>query len=528
MGLPLALAATLLSSGLFGLAFPPNGVRALAFVCLVPLLLALRSGGAARAVGLAWLWAVASAWAIAPFFASSLAAYYERPVWVGVLAGMAIFSVMASVYYMVFALIDRALPRRPVLLAPLLVAAAWTSVELARGRLFTGTSFLIGNPWGLLGYTFASGSLAQVASWTGVYGISFAIVAVNAGLAGLLEAARDRERSLRTAAFAALLAALPAVAFALAGAVALRAAREPSENAGLREVAVVQGNVAVGRRWRAEFYRRNLDVYLALSERALSEGAPRTLVWPESAVSFLLEQVPPLYPDLIPTLLKSGDVELLAGAPGGGADSQAPVFNSVFLFSPAGAISARYDKEFLVPFSEYYPFGSSRLMQRRFDGARAYNPGAPDPAPLDTRLGRAGLLVCNEAMLPEVAAARVRAGAEILVSPSNDSWIAGEGFAEHMLAVVGLRAIEQRRYLVRASTSGPSAVIDPWGRVPVRTQANQPYVLRGAVRPERELTPYARLGDAFAGACALVVSAALLYRAVATWREGASGRPGQG
>ena len=59
MRLPLALAATLLSSALFGLAFPPHPTRVLAFVCLVPLLLALRSGGVARAVGLAWLWAVA-------------------------------------------------------------------------------------------------------------------------------------------------------------------------------------------------------------------------------------------------------------------------------------------------------------------------------------------------------------------------------------------------------------------------------------------------------------------------------------
>jgi apolipoprotein N-acyltransferase len=160
---------------------------------------------------------------------------------------------------------------------------------------------------------------------------------------------------------------------------------------------------------------------------------------------------------------------------------------------------------------------------------RTYSPGAPDPAPLDTRLGRAGLLVCNEAMLPEVAAARVRAGAEILVSPSNDSWIAGEGFAEHMLAVVGLRAIEQRRYLVRASTSGPSAVVDPWGRIPVRTAANRPFVLRGAVRPERDLTPYARFGDAFAVGCALVVAAALVPQALAACRTlggGGRSRPG--
>ena len=514
MRLPIALAATVLSSGLFGLAFPPHGLRPLAFVCLVPLLLALRSGSAARAVGLAWLWAVTSAWAIAPFFASSLASYYERPVWVGLLAGMAIFTVMASLYYMVFALIDRVLMRRFLLAGPLLTAAAWVSVELARGRLFTGTSFLIGNPWGLLGYTHASGSLAQVAAWTGVYGISFAIVAVNAGLAVWIETWRDPERSTRKAAWATGLAMLPAVAFALGGGLALRAAPAPSDGEGLREVAVVQGNVAVGRRWRSEYFGKNLDVYIGLTQRAIQEGSPRTIVWPESAMSFFLE-IEPLYRGAIARVLRAGDVELLAGGPGRDADTQAPIFNSVFVVSPEGSITARYDKQILLPFSEYYPFRSSELMRRRMDGARTYSPGAPDPAPVDTRLGRAGLLVCNEAMLPEVAGARVRAGAEILVSPSNDSWIAGEGFAEHMLAVVGLRTIEQHRYLVRASTSGPSAVVDPWGRVRVRTSTHSQFVLLGAVRPERELTAYARLGDAFALGCALVVVAVLFRRATA-------------
>jgi len=525
--LPLALAATLLSSGLFGLAFPPHGLRPLAFVCLVPLLLALRSAGAARAVGLAWLWAVTSAWAIAPFFASSLASYYERPPWVGLLAGMAIFTVMASVYYMVFALIDRVLLRRVSLAGPLLTAAAWTSIELARGRLFTGTSFLIGNPWGLLGYTHASGSLAQVAAWTGVYGISFAIVAVNAGLAGWIEAWRDRERSTRKAAWAALLATLPAVAFALAGAFALRAARAPSENVGLREVAVVQGNVAVGRRWRSEYFGKNLDVYIGLTQRAIREGSPSTIVWPESAVSFFLE-AQPLYREAIDRVLRAGDVELLAGGPGRDGDAQSPVFNSVFVVSPEGSITARYDKQILLPFSEYFPFGSDDLMRRRVDGVRTYSPGAPDPAPVETRLGRAGLLICNEAMLPEVAGARVRAGAEILVSPSNDSWITGEGFAEHMLSVVGLRAIEQRRYLVRASTSGPSAVVDPWGRVAVRTSTNRQFLLLGGVRPERELTPYARFGDAFALGCALVAAAALVRRAAAARPRAEVGSLGAG
>lgn len=508
MRLPTAVGATLASSALFGLAFPPHGLRALAYVCLVPLLLALRSGGAARGLGLAWLWGVTSACVIAPSFASSIASYYERPLWLGWLVALAIFTGMASAYYMAFALIDRTLSRRDTLAAPLWSAAGWVSIELARGRLFTGASFLIGNPWGLLGYTHSSGSLAQVASWFGVYGISFAIVAVNAGLAGWIGAGRDPLRSRRKAALAAGLAALPALAFAIGGAFALRAAPPPSTAGDLIEVGVVQADVAVGRRWRSESFGKNLDTYLTLTRQAIRDGSPRVIVWPEGAMNFFLE-AEPLYREAIARVLRAGDVELLAGGPGRDGGAESLVFNSVFAIDPQGRLAARYDKAVLLPFSEYFPFGSAGLARRRWDGVRTFHAGPSDASPLPTRLGRAGLLICNEAMFPELAGARVRAGAEILVSPSNDSWIAGAGFAEHMFAVVRLRAIEQRRYLIRASTSGPSAVVDPWGRVPVRTPAGRPHLLLGGVRPARDLTPYARLGDAFAFACALGVAGAL-------------------
>jgi apolipoprotein N-acyltransferase len=138
-------------------------------------------------------------------------------------------------------------------------------------------------------------------------------------------------------------------------------------------------------------------------------------------------------------------------------------------------------------------------------------------------MGRVGMLICNEGMLPEVAGDRVRAGAELLVSPSNDNWIAGEGFPEHYLAVVALRAIEQRRYLVRASTAGPSAVVDPWGRVLVQTPSRSRHLLLGRVRPETELSVYGRVGDAFALACVALTAGGLL-RALARTRRAAGVR----
>src|SRR5207244_8047578 len=123
----------------------------------------------------------------------------------------------------------------------------------------------------------------------------------------------------------------------------------------------------------------------------------------------------------------------------------------------------------------------------------------------------AGVLICNEAVFAEVAAARVRAGASYLVNLANDTWLGDWKYAVRIFDIVALRAIEQRRYLVRASTSGPSAIVDPWGRVPARTQPFTQEAIGGTLRGRNGLTVYCRLGDLFAGVC---TAAALVFAGV--------------
>jgi apolipoprotein N-acyltransferase len=488
----LALGATTLSGAAYALAFPPTSWRLLAWFLLAPLFWALRAVRSTRAaLLLAWLFAVLGSSFVADALPAAVETYFLQPRLTSLVFSVFVWTVTGAIYYLAFAWACRWLTAYGPVARPLLVGAAFAACEMLRGRLLTGSGFFVGNPWALIAYSQVGwDALVQIASVTGVYGITFLVATVNAAWI---------ERRL-----VALVAPALLVAAALGyGSGSLRQAdAEPPPEV---EVAVVQGNVSIGSVWRSDAYGRNLDVYLGLTARALAER-PALVLWPESALSFFLEDEP-LYQRAIARLLAAGDAELVVGGPRRlGEDVYT---NSVFVMEPDGRLTGRYDKRYLVPFAEFFPLRALDFLRRRFERVRVFAPGEPTP-PLPTRAGRAGVLVCNEAMLPEAARERVAAGAEILFNPSNDTWIEDPDWAARMFDLVSLRAVEQRRYLVRASSSGPSAIVDPWGRVLARSEPMSEAVLVGRVAPRTERSVYGRVGDAFSGLALAAVGVALL------------------
>lgn len=503
-----ALVATLLSSVAYAFAFPPLRLRVLAFVALVPFLLALRAVGPRAALLLCWVLSIVTSYFVADALPAAVETYFLQPPLVSHLFSVAIWTLTGAVYCMLFGVAYRAIARWPSVWTPILCGAIWAGTELLRGRLFTGSSFFVGNPWALLGYSQVGGlRLPQVAALGGPYAISFVVMCLNASVAELLMARRDAA-SLRTALRGAALGGVPLLLALVYGEGALRGSTRDVGGAAV-EVAVVQGDVDLGSVWRSEFYGQNLEVYLRGTLEAASRGAPRIVVWPEAALTFFLADEP-AYQASIARVLAAKDLELVVGGPSRAAGDDR-FYNSVFLVGPDGTIRARYDKQYLVPFSEFFPFAGLDLLRRRFERVRVFEHGPADTELLPTRAGLAGVLTCNEAMLPEVAGRRVAEGAEILVSPSNDSWIRADAWAEQMFDMVMLRAIEQRRFLVRASTSGPSAIVDPWGHVVARTQPFSRDVAWGIVRARSEASLYGRVGDAFGFVCVAVLAGALWY-----------------
>lgn len=489
----LGTVAVLLSVALFTASFPPFGLRPLAWVALAPLFATVRQASPRRAFGAMLLWSFAAAYATGTWLPPAIANYFEQPLAVGIFVFVFVAATMVAPYYLVFAWCYRRMPEHAAL--PLLAAAGWVMAELGRGRLLTGTPFFIGNPWGLVGYSQAGlAEVTQVASLFGVYGVSFVVAASNAAVADLLRlrgtlGARPVLARLALGLFPGALA----IGF---GAATLERGDEPGEPTRL---AIVQGNLDLGSRWQREFYGRNLDVYLDLTRAAIEHSAPAMVFWPEAAMTFFVDREPG-YRRAIGQTLATGDAELIAGAVRAEGEGRSfRYFNTTYAFSPDGEIQSRYDKQYLVPFTEYFPFRID-LIRRQFGRAREFSAGAPGP-PLETRAGPAGTVVCNEVMLPEVVSQRVVDGASYLVNPSNDSWLADVQYSEMQFDIVRFRSIEQRRYLVRASTSGPSAVIDPWGRVRVRSEPEQRSVIIGEVRPRTDRTVYSRIGDGFAFGC---------------------------
>jgi len=495
------LLAVFATPALHGLAFPPARRYLWAWVALVPWFAAIRLAGARTALLLSAVVTLTGTYLVAGWLPRAVAVYYGQPVVVGIGLFVAAWCATLAPWFLGFTLCYRAMAARSARTLPLLVGAAWAACELGRVRV------LVGDPFGLLGYSQAGvGPLVQIADVTGVYGVSFLVAAVNAALAEVWVAAMRGPRRTAEA-----LAGFALVGAALAGAVGygrFRLDPRTQRTDPATRVVVAQANLDLGAQWRQDLYGRNLEEYMRLTLQALRESRPALVIWPESAMTFFLEDEP-LYRAAIGHLLSPYGAELVAGGPHAVGAPATRYYNSAFLVSPDGRVLARYEKQRLLPFAEYFPFAGVALLRREFARVREFAPGTAT-GPLPTVAGPAGVVICNEAMFPELVARRVQAGAAFLVNLANDSWLGDPQFSAEALDMARLRAVEQRRYVVRASTSGPSAIIDPFGRIVVQSEAFSRAAIAGAVRPNDIVTPYGRFGDAFAIGCGLTALAVAL------------------
>jgi apolipoprotein N-acyltransferase len=223
------------------------------------------------------------------------------------------------------------------------------------------------------------------------------------------------------------------------------------------------------------------------------------VLWPESAMPYSLEN-DPAFRATVERYAAELEIEIVLNAIGPTADGG--YANSAYLVTPSGVSPVRYDKVHLVPFGEYVPaWASFAFTDSLVREVGAFTPGAaPVLLPATVPLGVA---ICFEVVFPGLPAAETRAGAELLVTLTNDGWYGFSWAPRQHFAQVRVRAAEAQRWFARAALTGISGFVDPSGRVTSRLEVGEAGILLEDVQPLTGLTPRARWGDWWAVVCAL-------------------------
>jgi len=359
-------------------------------------------------------------------------------------------------------------------------AALWTAVEYAHGAI--GLAWVgLGFAWLDLGNAAIDMPLLpRLAPITGVWGVSFSLAMIGCAIA--LAFLRRPATHYASLAVFVLLPLLPGL---------------PPPHAGTERVRVVQPNIDTEAEWTSETLAQLEQRMVLLSKPA---DAP-LIVWPEAPAPFYPSD--PAFRKYMGDLARDAHATVLIG--GVGYTAEGSPLNSAFLFKPDGEMAAeRYDKIQLVPFGEYVPdaFGwVNRITHEIGDfvpGTRIVTFPVDGP---DLARERLGAFICYESAFSNLVRQFTLAGANVLVNLSNDGYFGHSAAREQHLELVRMRAAENRRWILRATNDGITAVIDPAGReiarLPLYTQTSAVF----RYNPETGRTPYVRYGDWFAWTC---------------------------
>jgi len=506
----------LLSGALQVLIFPSPSLYFLGWIALVPLLIAvvrppgtqvgiIDAGGRLLVTTPAQGFWLGYACGLVWYGGSCFWVYHVMHVYGGLSAPVALgvlvlFCLYLSLYHGFFGALLAMARRRGIhglrnslLLTPFL----WVAVELARSRI-------TGFPWDLLGTSQVDNiPLARIAVITGVYGISFIIALVNSGVAATALAPGRHQRQLLPVALA--------VALMLQLGIFARLPAWPAPHSAL----LVQQNVPLAENWTQESLDQTVRELAQLSSaNSAGADAPRLIVWPESPAPFF--STDPNFRRAITNLARDQNsyliVTLVGELPPPKRGAEPDLTNRAALIAPNGTWVDHYDKIHLVPFGEYVPFHfifrfASKLTQE----VGNYIPGAGRNLFM---IGgqRYATFICYEAVFPNEIRQFAANGAEVFVNVSDDGWYGPYGAPGQHLNMARMRAIENHRWLLRATNTGVTASVDPLGRVVARAPSNERTTLTAPYDYSSGTTFYTRHGDWFAWGCVIISILALTLR----------------
>ena len=410
--------------------------------------------------------------------------------------------VATSLFHAVFAVavawFGRFGDKRACLAAPFL----WVTMEFGMTHLPD-----VGFPWNLLGYV-AAGNLAlvQITTVTGIFGLSLLIASYNGLVAWVAVRFLDGEKAgckLWGAATAALLV------FSLAG--PRFVPRAPAD----RVAHLVQTDFPVSNGYPANWmqvHAADMDRLEQISIDA-AQKEPGVVVWPEVPAPFSLQDAD----------FEARAVRIARGARHGflvGVVDWKPIgnghigaSNSAALLGPDGKLEFMYDKIHLVPFSEYVPWRKWLFFARDLTGLVGDFHRGSDYKVGQISGGPFSVYICYEAIFPGEIRRFTLAGAHLLVNISDDGWFGASGAPEQHLAMARVRAVENRRWLLRDTNTGITVSVDPYGRIAARLPAGMRAELDAPFAFRSDLTLYTRWGDWLPWLCVLAGVVLLLIGA---------------
>ena len=483
----------LLSGVLLAACFPNYSLAWLVWVAPLPLLLVLLLEPSLKRAYLLGAISGAVFLALSVYWIALVMKNYGNMSWAAAMGVMAAFLIADSSYWGFFALATCWVARRSRMLALVAALFLWVAMEVAETYGYFG-----GFPWNLLGYGVQAVGLRQIATVTGVYGLSFLAIATSALAVWLILEPRSVRRRVAMAAWVAALA------------IANHALRPPAPSEGSERTILVQPNVPLNEAadvWAPWRNRVPVDHLAQISldklrEAPASSGTPAGppfVIWSENSAPFYFNR-DPVFRTAVENLARESDAYLIVGATNfAGAGNTQPL-NSAIVLDPSGSVLLQYAKIHLVPFGEYVPAWLDHVVGKITSEAGNFVPGTSYASATAGR-GRIGVFICYEEVFPQLVRRLTPRGPSVLVNISDDAWYGDSSAAFQTMEMARLRAIENRRYLLRSTNDGVTDIIDPYGRVRETLPRHEQAALAGRFDFRSDETFYTAHGDVFAWSC---------------------------
>ena len=483
---------------LIALSFPSANLAPLAWIAFVPLLYSLWKKNGKEAFWSGFVFGLVY------FFGTLYWIYHSINYYGGLSFAVSICIVLLLCCYLalfpaVFSVLFIQIYRKTKLPALFIAPVLWVMLEFARSYALTGF------PWSSIGYSqYRFLSLIQIADVTGIYGISFLVLAVNGAGADLL-LTRKRLNKMPLFPLSYTVAGFVSLLIFIAAAYGYGVFRLSEHRPGSScTISVVQGNIEQDRKWEPLYQQEVLAVYENLSREALA-SSPFLLVWPETAVPFYFGYDAHNTDNLLQFQKETGTYLLFGSVMvKGRMRERTELTNSVILLDREGKKSFTYDKIHLVPFGEYVPLRSILFfVDKLVAGIGDYVPGRQYTR-AETASGSFGTLVCYEVIFPGLVRKFFIGGGDFIVTVTNDAWFGKTAGPYQHFSMAVFRAIENRKPLIRAANTGISGFIDSNGKVLARSDLFTRQVLTKNITTDRSRTFYTRYGDLFSYLCIVI------------------------